>query len=245
LDGIANTKTKAVNRALMNKKSFTAEEAGRIINETSKPFLKKMDEARQKFVDEGKHTGEEAKAIVGVDEYRKKEIREARRHLQEALNKIQSDMNAAVRTLLDELVQDKAKFLTKLRLYQGLQQQITEVSKPFEERMDKCREFYEKNRPLTAEEVKAIIPTIGSTEEGGGRGENDKVAAPSRVVTDKGYPVTKLGWQKYVEIKKEVDKRDQDLHGIYIYNDFTGHGIKEVVENTASPFFLEAICFLE
>ncbi|PQE18140.1 SAP domain-containing isoform 2 protein [Rutstroemia sp. NJR-2017a BBW] len=163
-----------------------------------------MDEARQKFVDEGKLTGEEAKAI----------------------------------TLVHEKEQDGAKVLTKLEL----QQQINEVSKPFEQRIDKCREFYEKNRPLTAEEVKAIIPTIRHTEEGGGRGENDEepkgkdkdaknnVAAPPRVATDKGIPVTKLGWQKFVEIKKEADKRDQEVHDMYIYNDFTGYGIKGLAE---------------
>ncbi|PQE32715.1 SAP domain-containing isoform 1 protein [Rutstroemia sp. NJR-2017a WRK4] len=229
LDGIANAKTKAVNGALMNK-SFTFEEGRRIINETSKPFLQTMDEARQKFVDDGKLAEEEAKAILGVDDYTKKETRESRRHLQKALNKIRGKGILQYRRW--------AKVLTKLEL----QQQITETSKPFEERIDKCRAFYEKNRPLTAEEVKAITPTIGNAEEDSGRGENDEgpkgkdkdaennVAAPSRVVPDKGFPVTKLGWQKFVELKREVDKRDQDLHGMYIYIDFTGYGIKELAE---------------
>jgi hypothetical protein len=251
LDGIANAKAKAVNEALMNK-ALTVEEGRRIMDETSKPFLQAMDEARQKFVDEGKLTEEEAKAILGVDDYTKKEKREARRHLQKAMNTIQRERNVAVQTLIHEKEQDGATVLTKAELHQ----QITEVSKPFEERMNKCKEFYEKHRPLTAEEVKAIIPTIGNAEEDGGRSGNDEeekdkdrdtennVAASPRVVTDEGFPVTKLGWEKFVEINEEVDKRDQDMHDMYIYNDFTGYGIKEVLENTASQLFLSTSCFL-
>jgi hypothetical protein len=122
---------------------------------------------------------------------------------------------------------------------------IVEASKPFEEQMDKIRGAFEFGKRLTAEEAKAIVPNIGDDIEDDGKeskkggGEKDKdgekeESGPPRVVTDKGFPVTKAGFDRFVEINQEVDKRDQDLHDMYIYNDFSGYGVTEVLENEVS-----------
>ncbi|PQE03114.1 hypothetical protein CJF31_00002958 [Rutstroemia sp. NJR-2017a BVV2] len=223
LDGIANVRFKAVTEALGNK-ALCIGEARRITDEASKPFLHTMDEARQKFVDEGKLTEEEAKAILGVDDYTKKENSEARRHLQKALNIIQRERNIAVQTLVHEKEQDGAKVLTKSEL----QQQITEVSKPFEGGWISAESIM-RNTDLGQQKRWRTGWNDEKDKDEDKDTEND-VAAPPRVVTDEGFPVTKLGGKKFAKIHEEVDKRDQDVHGMYIYNDITGYGIKEVFQ---------------
>ncbi|KAI7977837.1 hypothetical protein EIK77_009377 [Talaromyces pinophilus] len=36
---------------------------------------------------------------------------------------------------------------------------------------------------------------------------------------------------KYHELKKQAELRDQDMQGVYVYNDFTAYGVNEVVDN--------------
>jgi hypothetical protein len=50
-------------------------------------------------------------------------------------------------------------------------------------------------------------------------------------VSKMGYPVTMDGIQKFEWMIKEQEKRDQDCHGMYIYNDYSGYGCKEMLEN--------------
>ena len=44
------------------------------------------------------------------------------------------------------------------------------------------------------------------------------------------------------DLDEEFLKRDQDRLGMYIYNDFTGYGIQEVVENLVSCLYAEQPC---
>jgi len=41
------------------------------------------------------------------------------------------------------------------------------------------------------------------------------------------------------QLDREFQKRDQDRFGMYIYNDFTGYGIQEVLENWLQSFVIE------
>ena len=50
-------------------------------------------------------------------------------------------------------------------------------------------------------------------------------------VSKRGYPVTRDGIEKFQWIIKEQQKRDQDCHNMYIYNDFSGYGCTEMLEN--------------
>ncbi len=100
--------------------------------------------------------------------------------------------------------------------------------------MDKIRWAFQFDERLTAEEAKAIVPNVGDEVEGDAeRSKKDKEDfIPPRVVTEKSFPITKAGIEKFFEINEEVDKRAQDINGMYIYNDFSGYGIIEVLENT-------------
>jgi len=49
-----------------------------------------------------------------------------------------------------------------------------------------------------------------------------------------GYPVTTEGIEKFQWMVEEQDKRDQDRHNMYIYNDFSGYGTTEMIENLVS-----------
>ena len=42
---------------------------------------------------------------------------------------------------------------------------------------------------------------------------------------------TKTGFELLLKWMDELSKRDQDNFGMYIYNDFTGYGTMEVMEN--------------
>jgi hypothetical protein len=67
--------------------------------------------------------------------------------------------------------------------------------------------------------------------------ERKKDDLPSQVtteITEKGYPITKAGMDKFMHMYWEQEKRDQDVHGVYIYNDWSGWGATEVLENMVS-----------
>ncbi|KAF3404337.1 hypothetical protein DPV78_002234 [Talaromyces pinophilus] len=44
---------------------------------------------------------------------------------------------------------------------------------------------------------------------------------------------------KYHELKKQAELRDQDMQGVYVYNDFTAYGVNEVVDNWLKDFHRE------
>jgi len=50
-------------------------------------------------------------------------------------------------------------------------------------------------------------------------------------VSDLGIPVSEGGAELLEELDKEVEKRDQDSRGLFIYNDWNGWGMSEVMEN--------------
>jgi hypothetical protein len=123
------------------------------------------------------------------------------------------------------------------------QRRIAEASKPYEEKMDEARQKFVTAGTMTAEEAKTIVPKIRDdskkSEKGGGKKDKDTEKGdfvPPRVVTDEGFPVTKAGMKRFFEINQEVDKRDQDMHGMHIYNDFSGYGVTEVLENTVRQY---------
>ena len=241
LNGLANEKAKACHEALNPPEELingcrmiSGAEAGRRIDEASKPFNEKMDEARQKFVDAGKISQEEAKAILGVDDEDRKEKRRAKKRLQERLNEIQRERNKAV----DEALNNDGV----MRMNVGERRaKIAKAEKPFLEKTEKVREAVTKYSTLTAEEVNAIMPNIELDAEGKEIVKKSEAQAKKdaemaafvapRVVTDKGFPASKAGMEKFIEINQEVEKRDQDMHGMYIYNDFSGYGVTEVMEN--------------
>jgi hypothetical protein len=236
LDGLENEKAKAVHEALNPPRKrgepscITVGEARERIDEASKPYHEKMDEARQEFVATGKMTAEEATATVGQSEEKKKEKRKAKRDLQKVLNGLAEERSKDERSTLDHDGTDSATVL-----------------KVLEEEMDKIRGLFERAGKLTAEEAKAIVPNVKDgiedatkiTKEGEGDGENHKDAGkktsvPSRVVTEKDFPVTKVGMEHFIVLCMEVDKRDPDMHGMYIYNDYAGYGVREALENMVS-----------
>lgn len=110
------------------------------------------------------------------------------------------------------------------------------MEKKFEKDVEETRTFFQR-RHLTADETNAIVPEIEEDDvedDGKEREEEDAKFVPPRVVADKGFPVTKAGLEKFFEINEEVDKRDQDAHDMYIYNDFSGYSVTEVLENVVS-----------
>ncbi|RDW58767.1 hypothetical protein BP6252_13243 [Coleophoma cylindrospora] len=48
--------------------------------------------------------------------------------------------------------------------------------------------------------------------------------------------VTEESWAKAMELKKEQYKRNQDAFGLYFFNDFSGYGTREVIENALIRF---------
>lgn len=240
LNGIANEKEVAVSRALelVFSKSFVyGSELHDVKEKASKPFDKKMDEARKKFVEAKKMTEEEAKAIVGENDKERKQKIRVKRGIQEKLNEIQRKRNKAVHEAANG---DGARSMT----VSEKRARIAEVEKPFLEKMEKVREAAIKYSLLTAKEVNAIKHNVELDDEGNEiikkseaqlRKEAEAAAfVPPRAVTEKGFPVSKAAFQKFIEINQEIEKRDPDMHGMYIYNDFAGYGITEVMENMAS-----------
>lgn len=73
---------------------------------------------------------------------------------------------------------------------------------------------------------------------GRGRGKDEQrnkdEPKSSREVTDAGYSITKEGMDRFMHITEEQGKRDQGMHGMYIYNGWSGCGMTEVLENTGS-----------
>lgn len=63
---------------------------------------------------------------------------------------------------------------------------------------------------------------------------NDPPFAVTTEVTEKGFPITKDGRDVFKHMLREQDNRDQDLHGVYLYNDWNGWGATEVLENAVS-----------
>ena len=55
-------------------------------------------------------------------------------------------------------------------------------------------------------------------------------------VSDLGFPVSEEGMKILDKLEKEVEKRDQDLRAMFIWNDWTGWGIAEVMENLLKDF---------
>jgi hypothetical protein len=55
-------------------------------------------------------------------------------------------------------------------------------------------------------------------------------------VSDLGIPVSNYGMELCEKLVKECEKRNQDMEGIYIYNDWNGWGMSEVMENHLKDF---------
>jgi hypothetical protein len=53
-------------------------------------------------------------------------------------------------------------------------------------------------------------------------------------VSDLGIPVSEDGMNICEKLDAECKKRDQDARGMYIYNDWNGWGMSEVIENLVS-----------
>ncbi|KUJ09407.1 uncharacterized protein LY89DRAFT_657758 [Mollisia scopiformis] len=58
-------------------------------------------------------------------------------------------------------------------------------------------------------------------------------------VSDLGIPVTELGGDKLDKFVDECENRNQDIEGLYIYNDWSGWGVSEVMENMLKEFDAE------
>jgi hypothetical protein len=247
LNGVENERMRAVNEAVnarMNNNIVSGSEICRIRDEKSKQFEKKAEEVREKFVKAETMTAEEAKATIGVADATRKQKRKVKKNFQARLNEIQRERNKAVHEALNS---DKGCTVAEGRA------RIAKAEKPFLKKMDECREAAVKYTRLTMEEAMAIVPNIELDDDGNeiikrsaARAKKDaekEAFVPPRVVTDEGFPVSKAGMEKFIEINQEVNKRDQDLHGMYIYNDFSGYGVTEVMENLVcqSAFALPTI----
>ncbi|OBT95029.1 hypothetical protein VE01_07400 [Pseudogymnoascus verrucosus] len=242
LDGIENERRKAVNEAInarMNNNTVSSSEIRNIRDEKSKPFEKKAEQARKKFLKAKTMTAEEARATVGVDDATRNEKTKAKKNCQERLNEICRERNMAVHNALNS---DKKSYIS---VREG-QARIAKAEKRFLKKMDECRGAVAKYTPLTMEEAKEIVPNVEVDDEGNeitkksaAQAKKDartKTFVPPRVVTDEGLPVSRAGMEKFIEINQEIDKRNQDVHGLYIYNDFSGYGVTEVMENLLAEF---------
>lgn len=246
LNGIENEKFKAFSDAFnaqgREKGYVSMLDMGPVQEEISKAFEKRAEEARKKVVDAQIMTEEEAKATVGVDDLSRRGKRRIKQNFQEKLNEIQLD--------LEKACHEAQKFDHKRCMSShGGRARIDKAEAPFLKKMEEAREAVVKYTQLTMEEATAIQPNIEIEVDNNGnviRKEKNATKAkkdaekeafvPPRVVTDKGFPVSKAGMQKCFEIMQEVEKRDPDFHGMYICNDFAGYGVTEVMENL--------VCFL-
>jgi hypothetical protein len=57
-------------------------------------------------------------------------------------------------------------------------------------------------------------------------------------ISDIGYPISEYGLERFQWMIEEQEKRDQDMHNMYIYNDFSGYGMTELMENLVRLPFL-------
>jgi hypothetical protein len=55
-------------------------------------------------------------------------------------------------------------------------------------------------------------------------------------VSDLGLPVSEVGMEMCRKLSAECEKRNQDIKGTYIYNDWNGWGVSEVMANHLKEF---------
>lgn len=66
-------------------------------------------------------------------------------------------------------------------------------------------------------------------EEGESHGEQNTV--PENESSDWVWSISEEGMAIYKHLEKEAAKRDQDLHGLYVYSNFTAYGVNELLDN--------------
>lgn len=54
--------------------------------------------------------------------------------------------------------------------------------------------------------------------------------------SDMGFPISEEGGRLLQHLSDEGEKRDQEAHGVFIYNDWVGWGISEVMCNMLKDF---------
>jgi hypothetical protein len=54
---------------------------------------------------------------------------------------------------------------------------------------------------------------------------------PASQFPDHKWIISEQGWEAYINLGEQADYRDPDNFDMYIYNDFYGYGIQEVIEN--------------
>lgn len=234
--------TEAFNAYVKEKRCISSKEVDDLRKKICAPFKKRADQAREAFVKAGLMTVDEAKAIQGVSEEDRKVKRRSKRDFQERLNDFQRECNAAIDKALEK---EKAGSIT----HTEAQARITKAEEKLSNKIKKAKEGVVQwaSTRLKVEDAKDMQPNIKLDENGKEipkpksvaqlREEAEKAAfVPPRVVTDEGLPVSKAGMKKAFEIRKEVDMRDPDLHAMYIYNDFAGYGITEVMDNVLAEF---------
>ncbi|KUJ19718.1 uncharacterized protein LY89DRAFT_458520 [Mollisia scopiformis] len=242
LDGIENQRSAFIQELLNPLRSISHEIYAPKKAQASEKYDPLVKEAREKFVEAGTMTAEEAEAIVGVDDGDKKQKRIAKQALQRVVNKAEKERLAAVELVLKGIEGNKAMLPRVAREF------AAEASRPWLEKMEEARKYWMETtypaRRLTTEEANAITPDLKAEEEREAkehkkaeeaRERRAKIIVP-RIVTDKGFPVTKAGIKRFREMNLEVDKRNPDLHDMYIYNDFLGYGVKEILENALIEF---------
>lgn len=180
LDNLEEERKKAVHEALNPPlvpgqfRGMIVSEARKRIEDASKPYKEKMEQEKQKWVKDGRMTEEQADAVVGMDKETKKQKRKAKKDLQRALNHVQKEMNIAVRAA----VSGNGK--------------VAEAAKPFGERMEEVKKRFQEYRGLTEAETDAIGPVVEEEVEDTPEQVAAKEAAVPRVVTDRGWPVTRV-----------------------------------------------------
>lgn len=85
----------------------------------------------------------------------------------------------------------------------------------------------------------AVVPdatdrALGDELDRDGHCKDCKCGEPLEKSPNWPWRVTELGWDLLQKWQEEMMNRDQDVQGVYIYNDFTGYGIQEVMENQVS-----------
>jgi len=79
--------------------------------------------------------------------------------------------------------------------------------------MKECRKYFSRHNVLTPAEAEAIQPKTEDLEAGGeagkqgnwGKDKDAEEALSPRAVTEKGFPITKAGYEKFVEMSEEVE----------------------------------------
>ncbi|KAF2233834.1 hypothetical protein EV356DRAFT_533372 [Viridothelium virens] len=129
--------------------------------------------------------------------------------------------------------------------YQSKQDQPTTTEDPFEY-ITFCRPYYdfERENNLKMEEGKDGV--LGEDElwkyyiKKSKCGEDDCMCGkPLRENPDWTWFTTRKAWQMRDDLKCEADFRHPDYFDMYVYNDFAGYGIQQVIENTLVAFNTE------